>query len=51
MSKFEDFRKEFPEFRYASYKISETEDSVDIEYEFDITGLSEFHGAGRILLC
>ncbi len=43
MSKFEDFRKEFPEFRYASYKISETEDSVDIEYEFDITGLSEFH--------
>lgn len=45
MGKFENFREEFPKFKYTSYKISETKDSVDIEYEFEIVGLAKFRPA------
>lgn len=42
MGKFENYRDEFSKFKYASYKIVETERSVDVEYEFEIVGLAKF---------
>lgn len=42
MTKFEKFRSEFPVFTYRSYTISETDDLVDISYEFSIDGLAVF---------
>ena len=43
MSNYEKFREEYPVFIYRSYDIKETEDTVDIEYEFSIRGLADFH--------
>lgn len=35
-------RSEYPVFNYNSYEILETEDSIKIEYSFEIEGLSQF---------
>ena len=43
MSSYEKFREEYPVFIYRSYDIKETEDTVDIDYEFSIRGLADFH--------
>ena len=42
MSNFERYRKEYPKFVYKSYKVTETEEAVDIAYEFEICGLAHF---------
>ena len=42
MSNFERYRKEYPKFVYKSYKVTETEEAVDIAYEFEICGLAQF---------
>lgn len=43
MEKFERFRKEAPVFEYKSYTISETDDTVEIDYVFSIPGVADFH--------
>ena len=42
MSDFIKFRSQYPEFIYKSYNLTETDDSINISYHFQITGLSEF---------
>lgn len=43
MDKYFKLRKEHPTFIYKAYRISETKTSVDVEYDFDIEGLAQFH--------
>lgn len=43
MNKFDKFRKEAPVFEYKSYTISETEDTIEIDYIFSIVGVTDFH--------
>ena len=43
MERFDRFRKEAPVFEYRSYTVSETGDTVEIDYVFTIPGLAEFH--------
>ncbi len=43
LSEFNQFRTEYPEFHYYSYKISENNEAVKLEYHFGIPGLAEFH--------
>lgn len=42
MDKFERFRNEAPLFVYKSYTVTETDDSVEIDYAFSIPGLADF---------
>lgn len=42
MDKFERFRSEAPVFEYRSFTVSETPDSVEIDYVFSINGVAEF---------
>ncbi|MDE6775367.1 MAG: hypothetical protein K2J37_03580, partial [Ruminococcus sp.] len=42
MNKFEEFRHAFPLFIYKSCTITETSDSVNINYVFDIPNLAQF---------
>lgn len=42
MNKFETFRREAPEFVYKNFTIEETENTIEIGYFFNITGLAEF---------
>ncbi len=39
---FKKFREDYPEFVYSGYEISESEDTLDIVYRFEIKGLSGF---------
>lgn len=43
MNKFERFRNDFPTFAFKSYNITESDNSIEVEYLFEITGLAEFH--------
>ena len=45
MTLYNRLRNEYPVFNYNGYKISETEDSIKIEYSFETEGLSEFNPA------
>ena len=47
--KFEDFRKEYPRFIYNNYKISETNEKICIEYDFEIEKLTKFNPKIEIL--
>ena len=42
MTKYEDFRAEYPEFIYKSYELSENNEEIFIKYNFEISGLSSF---------
>lgn len=42
MSKYEEFREKYPSFVYKAYHVNETKNTVEIGYEFSITGLAEF---------
>lgn len=42
MTKYDKFRGEYPKFIYKSYKITENEKSVDVEFEFSIPSLADF---------
>lgn len=42
MSKYETFREKYPLFIYKSYEITESENSVDVSYEFSIPSLAVF---------
>ena len=48
MSKYEQFRSEYPEFIYKSYELSENNDDILIKYNFEIKGLSEFSPEWKI---
>ncbi|MBR3971023.1 MAG: hypothetical protein IKJ87_08090 [Ruminococcus sp.] len=43
MDKYNTFRQDFPVFTYKNYKISESEDTIEIRYFFSIDGLAEFN--------
>lgn len=43
MNRFERFRSEAPVFIYRSYSISETENTIELDYVFSIPGLADFH--------
>lgn len=43
MTKFKHFRNDFPTFVFKNYSISESDDTIKIDYLFEITGLAEFH--------
>ena len=43
MSKFETFRKEYPEFIYHGFSASNEENKIKVKYHFEIKGLSEFN--------
>lgn len=45
MGKYETFREKYPVFIYKSYKITESENSVDVSYEFSIPTLADFRPA------
>ena len=42
MDKFMEFRKDYPIFEYNSYKIIEKENEIEVQYDFNIPGLSSF---------
>lgn len=42
MGKYETFREKYPVFIYKSYKITENENSIDVNYEFSIPSLADF---------
>lgn len=43
MDKFEQFRKDFPVFIFRNYNISESDNIIEINFLFEISGLAEFH--------
>ena len=43
MDRYLKFRNDHPVFSYKSYRITETSSSVEVEYDFEIKGLAEFH--------
>lgn len=47
MGKFEELRSQYPEFVYKSYEVLETEDEIQVYYNFEIPGLSEFRPGWR----
>lgn len=42
MSKYETYRKQYPTFRYIKYELQESETQIQVQYFFEIPGLSEF---------
>ncbi|MBP3382013.1 MAG: hypothetical protein J6L00_05135 [Clostridia bacterium] len=42
MSTYEELREKYPVFRYLSHTVTETETTLDIEYHFEIEGLTAF---------
>lgn len=42
MEKFKQFRKQYPEFIYKSYELSQQDDMLVVRYYFEITGLEQF---------
>ncbi len=42
MHKYENLREQYPVFRYTAHEISETADTLDIVYHFEIDGLTTF---------
>lgn len=48
MSDYEKFRSEYPEFVYKNYELTETDETINIKYSFQITGLSEFSPEWKI---
>lgn len=43
MQKFEELREKYPEFWYNRYEIWEGETEIELEFEFEIPGLVQFH--------
>lgn len=43
MEKYNSFRNDYPEFIYKDYSYKQTDTSINIEYYFEIKGLSEFN--------
>ncbi len=43
MEKYLKFRKEYPTFIYRGYTVDESNEKIDIKYDFQVPGLSEFH--------
>lgn len=48
--KYEKFRNEYKVFVYHGYKLEKDEEYINIEYDFEIEGLTEFHPTNRIKL-
>lgn len=48
MSDFETFRRQYPEFVYESFQYEDTPESINIKYNFSITGLSGFSPEWKI---
>ena len=48
MSDYEKFRNSYPEFIYKSFELSETDETINIKYNFEIKGLSEFSPEWKI---
>ena len=48
MTKFKTFREDYPEFIYKSFELSETDETVNIKYNFEITDLAEFSPQWKI---
>ena len=46
--KFEQFRKDYPVFRYNGFDLSKGEDEIKVVFNFQIDGLCEFHPSTRI---
>ena len=42
MNKYETYRNQYPTFRYIKYELQESESQVQVQYFFEIPGLSEF---------
>lgn len=43
MDKFTKFRKDYPIFEYNSYKITEKDNKIEVQYDFNIPGLARFN--------
>ena len=43
MDKFNDLRNKYPTFEYLSYDIVETEDTLDVTYNFNVPELTMFN--------
>ncbi len=43
MNKFEQLRNEYPCFAFRSYNITESQNTIEVDYIFEINGLSVFH--------
>ena len=43
MASYEQLRKEYPVFRYHTYEMTETDTTFDVDFHFEIVGLSAFH--------
>ena len=47
--KFKEYREKYKEFYYNKYILTEDEEAIIIEFEFEIPGLAEFHPKTKIL--
>lgn len=45
--KYREFRRVYPEFLYHGYQVEDTDDALNICYDFEIPGLAEFHPAWK----
>lgn len=43
MDKFKKLRQDYPIFEYNSYKIEYKEESIKVQYDFNVPGLTQFH--------
>ena len=43
MEKYKKFREDYSHFIYSGYTVNEDSEKIDIEYHFEVPGLSEFH--------
>lgn len=48
MTKYEQFRSEYPEFIYKSFELTEDKEDIIVKYNFEIKGLSEFSPEWKI---
>ena len=46
--RFDELRREYPQFVYSGYSVSEQEDGLHLSFDFSIPGLCEFHPQTRI---
>lgn len=46
--RFDELRREYPQFVYSGYSVSEHEDGLHLSFDFSIPGLCEFHPQTRL---
>lgn len=46
--RFDELRREYPQFVYSGYSVSEYEDGLHLSFDFSIPGLCEFHPQTRL---